>query len=73
MYMMASTSDDKNPDADDAGVRGSFVALGLVAIFVALALWVWSAFQENRRQIACMQSGHHNCVPLDTSVKGKAP
>jgi hypothetical protein len=50
--------------------RRSYLALAFAAIFVVTLLWLVKAMRENNRIVECMTSGHHNCVPLDTSVRG---
>ena len=50
--------------------RRSYLALAFAAIFVVALLWLVKAMRENNRIVECMTSGHHNCVPLDTSVRG---
>jgi hypothetical protein len=50
--------------------RRSYLALAFAAILVAALIWVVKAMRENNRIVECMTSGHHNCVPLDTSVRG---
>ncbi len=50
--------------------RRSYLALAFAAIFVVALLWIVKAMRENNRIVECMTSGHHNCVPLDTSVRG---
>ena len=52
---------------------GHPVAAGVfafVAVVVAAGVWLVSSFREHNRTIECLETGHHNCVPLDTSVKG---
>jgi negative regulator of sigma E activity len=55
---------------DDASARRSYIALAFVAVVVAAGVWLVSSFREHNRTIECLETGHHNCVPLDTSVKG---
>ncbi len=50
--------------------RRSYLALALAAVLVVALVWIVKAMRENNRIVECMTSGHHNCVPLDTSVRG---
>jgi hypothetical protein len=59
-------------DAELHGVRRSYIALAFAAVLVVALVWLVKAIRENNRIVECMTSGHHNCVPLDTSVKGPA-
>ena len=66
--MSIEISDDQHDERTRE--RRSYVALAFAAILVAALIWVVKAMRENNRIVECMTSGHHNCVPLDTSVKG---
>lgn len=60
-----------NPfDEEEHGVRRSYIALAFAAILVVTLVWIVNAIKESNRIVACETSGHHNCVPLDTSVRG---
>jgi hypothetical protein len=48
----------------------SYVALVFAALLVAGAVWVVKSLQEDNRIVECVRTGHHDCVPLDTTVKG---
>jgi hypothetical protein len=50
----------------------SYVALGFAAILVFVLVWIVNAIKESNRIVACETSGHHNCVPLDTSARGSS-
>ena len=55
---------------EDASVRRSYIALAFVAAIVISGVWLVKSFREHNRTIECLEAGHHDCVPLDTSVKG---
>jgi hypothetical protein len=63
---------DGEYDDELASVRRSYIALAFAAILVVALVWLVKAMKENNRIVACMAAGHHDCVPLDTSVKGPA-
>ena len=48
----------------------SYVGLVFAALLVAGAVWLVNTLREDNRIVECVSTGHHNCVPLDTSVKG---
>lgn len=50
--------------------RRSYMALAFAALLVVALIWVVKALRENNRIVECMTTGHHDCVPLDTSAKG---
>ena len=59
-------------DEELHSVRRSYIALAFAALLVVALVWVVKALKESNRIVACETSGHHNCVPLDTSAKGPA-
>jgi hypothetical protein len=65
-------STDGPYDDELAGVRRSYVALAFAALLVVALVWLVKAIKENNRVVECMAAGHHDCMPLDTSVKGPA-
>ena len=67
-----TSPDQHHPHDDDAEVnRRSYVALAFIALLVVASVWLVNKCQENSQLVECMESGHHDCVPLDTSVKGR--
>lgn len=48
----------------------SYIALAFAALLVVGAVWVVKALQEDNRIVECVRTGHHDCVPLDTSARG---
>ncbi|MGH7653136.1 MAG: hypothetical protein ACREN6_00605 [Gemmatimonadaceae bacterium] len=71
---MTDTPDEDpgaNPfDEELHDVRRSYVGLAFAAILVIALVWIVNAIKESNRIVACEASGHHDCVPLDTSVRG---
>ncbi|MFI5233963.1 MAG: hypothetical protein ACHQSE_15830 [Gemmatimonadales bacterium] len=61
---------DDQTDHEGASVARSYVGLAFAAILVVALLWLVKSIKENNRIVECMTTGHHDCVPLDTSVKG---
>ena len=57
---------------EDRHVRRSYIGLAFAAILVVLLVWLVKAINESNRIVACETSGHHNCVPLDTSARGSS-
>ena len=57
-------------DQELHGIRRSYIGLAFAAILVVALVWLVKAIKESNRIVACEMSGHHNCVPLDTSVRG---
>jgi hypothetical protein len=57
-------------DEELHGVRRSYIALAFAAVLVIVLVWVVKAIKESNRIVACEMSGHHDCVPLDTSARG---
>ena len=66
--MNAEIHDDQHDERHRE--RRSYIALAFAAILVIALVWIVKAMRENNRIVECMTSGHHNCVPLDTSVRG---
>lgn len=62
---------DNQIEHEGHDVNRSYVALAFAAILVVALVWIVKAIKENNRIVECMTSGHHNCVPLDTSVRGE--
>jgi negative regulator of sigma E activity len=67
---MADDSTDNQRDEESASAFRSYVALAFVAVLVAAAVWLVNSFREKNRTIECLEAGHHDCVPFDTSAKG---
>lgn len=67
---MSDEVPDNQMEHEHANVTRSYVALAFAAILVVALVWVVKAIKENNRIVECMTSGHHDCVPLDTSAKG---
>jgi hypothetical protein len=67
--MDAEAPQDEHDD-ERAHVNRSYVGLAFAAILVIALVWIVNAIKESNRIVACETSGHHNCVPLDTSVRG---
>jgi hypothetical protein len=61
---------DDQLDHERASEIRSYVALAFAAILVVALVWVVKALKESNRIVACETTGHHNCVPLDTAVRG---
>ncbi len=59
-------------DDESASVRRSYIALAFIAVLVVAGVWLVNSFREHNRTIECLEAGHHDCVPLDMSVKGPA-
>ena len=55
---------------EDASVTRAYYALAFVAIIVIVGWWLASSFDEHNRALRCLEEHRHNCVPLDTSVRG---
>ncbi len=68
---MTEMTPEERAAAEDASVNRNLMALVLVALFVGALFWVVNSFKTSNTALECMESGHHNCVPLDTSVKGR--
>ena len=69
---MSDEIPDNELDDERASEFRSYVALAFAAILVVALVWLVKAIKENPRVVECMAAGHHDCVPLDTSVKGPA-
>lgn len=57
-------------DAEDASVRRNFIALAFVAVLAIVGWWLANSLDEHNQALKCLEEHRHNCVPLDTSVKG---
>ena len=56
-------------DGERASEFRSYVSLAFVALLVAAAVWLVNSFREHNRTIECLEAGHHDCVPFDTTAK----
>ena len=56
---------------DRASQYRSLLTLVFVAAFVALSVWLVTAFRAHNRTIECLEAGHHDCIPLDTTARGE--
>ena len=56
---------------EDASVTRAYYALAFVAIVVIVGLWLANSFSEHNKAIECLEARKHNCVPLDTSERGR--
>jgi hypothetical protein len=56
---------------EDASVTRAYYALAFVAIIVIVGWWLANSFSEHNKNIECLEARKHNCVPLDTSVRGR--
>jgi hypothetical protein len=68
---MADDAPEFSQHDEDASVTRAYYALGFVAIIVVVGLWLANSFREHNRAIECMEARRHNCVPLDTSDRGR--
>ena len=69
---MSTGTPEPGPDDDRDDLRRSYIALAFVAIVVAAGVWLLHSFQAKNRTIECIEAGRHDCVPLDTAVRGVA-
>ena len=67
---MTDDPQDIDHDAEHASEMRSYMALAFVAVLVAGAIWLFTSFREKNKTIECLEAGHHDCIPFDTSAKG---
>ena len=70
--MTTPSGPEQEYDEELHGVRRSYIALAFAAVLVVALVWLVKAIKESNRIVACETSGHHNCVPLDTSARGSS-
>ena len=68
---MADDSPDDHHGDERASTFRSYVALAFVAVLVAFAVWLVNSFREHNRTIECLEAGHHDCVPFDTTARDR--
>lgn len=56
-------------DAPGPSGRGNLFALVAVVILIALGYLAFSYIDQQRKLQNCLDSGRHNCLPLDNSAK----
>src|SRR5262249_42733029 len=57
--------------AEDAGaerlrMRQNLAAFAVIVVIVVLGTWLMESLQYYSRVQACVEAGHHNCLPLAT-------
>lgn len=55
---------------EDASVSRNYIVLAFVAILAFVGWLIANSFDEHNRALRCLEGHRHNCVPLDTSVRG---
>jgi hypothetical protein len=68
---MADDASTPSHHDEDASVTRAYYALAFVAIVVIVGLWLANSFSEHNKAIECLEARKHNCVPLDTSERGR--
>jgi hypothetical protein len=67
---MTDPAQDNPRQHGHANVRRSYMALAFVAVVVVVGVLLARSFREHNRTIECLEAGHHDCVPLDTTERG---
>jgi hypothetical protein len=64
----ASASSRSPPDAfeDRRRMQQNWAALAVVIVLLVLGTWLIERLSVYSRTLACIESGHRNCMPLDT-------
>jgi hypothetical protein len=62
-----SSQNNRNNDDEGPSSRGKLAGLAIAAVIAIIAIWLVLYFQKERAIEDCINSGRHNCVPLDTS------
>ena len=67
---MTNDTPDIDHDEERASEFRSYAGLALAAVLAIGAVLLVQSFRAHNRIIECYESGHHDCVPLDTSARG---
>ncbi|HTR76933.1 MAG TPA: hypothetical protein VMH39_02445 [Gemmatimonadaceae bacterium] len=68
---MTQEEDRKRREEDRLDALRNYAVLAFVAVLAATLLWLVGAFQKTNQRNVCIEAGHHDCMPLDTSDKGR--
>ena len=66
---MPDSPQGQQPDDEDGGVLGSFIALGFALLLVLLGVWLFTSNHRNQELQHCYMENRRDCEPLDTTVR----
>jgi hypothetical protein len=59
--------DEEESDADRR--RANLIILAVVALLIVGGIWVVNALIDARKAEECMESGRHNCNPIEVPTR----